>query len=92
MDGGSAENVGFGLQYGRDAFRGTEHFLYKAVHGHEEWPEWFQPDAVRLEGGVGSQAMAFSPDGRWLAYQSNASGQYEIYVRSNLPQMAARYY
>jgi serine/threonine-protein kinase len=22
-----------------------------------------------------------SPDGRWLAYQSNASGQYEIYVR-----------
>ncbi len=22
-----------------------------------------------------------SPDGRWLAYESNASGQYEIYVR-----------
>ena len=22
-----------------------------------------------------------SPDGRWLAYQSNASGQYEIFVR-----------
>ena len=25
---------------------------------------------------------AFSPDGRWLAYQSNESGQDEIYVRS----------
>jgi Tol biopolymer transport system component len=25
---------------------------------------------------------SFSPDGRWLAYQSNASGQSEIYVRA----------
>jgi eukaryotic-like serine/threonine-protein kinase len=25
---------------------------------------------------------AFSPDGRWLAYQSNESGNYEVYVRS----------
>ncbi len=49
--GGSAENVGFGLQYGRDAFEGTENFLYKAVHGHEEWPEWFQPESVRLAPG-----------------------------------------
>ena len=24
---------------------------------------------------------AFSPDGRWIAYQSNASGRNEIYVR-----------
>ena len=23
----------------------------------------------------------FSPDGRWVAYQSNETGQYEIYVR-----------
>jgi RNA polymerase sigma-70 factor (ECF subfamily) len=52
VEGGSAENVGFGLQYGRDAFEGTEHFLYKAVHGHDEWPESFQPEAVRLEAGV----------------------------------------
>jgi hypothetical protein len=26
-------------------------------------------------------AGQFSPDGRWLAYQSNESGRYEIYVR-----------
>jgi len=25
---------------------------------------------------------AFSPDGRWLAYQSNESGRFEIYVRA----------
>jgi eukaryotic-like serine/threonine-protein kinase len=25
---------------------------------------------------------AFSPDGRWLAYQSNESGRFEVYVRS----------
>jgi len=24
---------------------------------------------------------SFSPDGRWIAYQSNESGQYEIYIR-----------
>ncbi len=26
-------------------------------------------------------APSFSPDGRWLAYSSNESGQYEVYVR-----------
>jgi Tol biopolymer transport system component len=28
----------------------------------------------------GESEPAFSPDGRWLAYQSNESGRYEIYV------------
>jgi serine/threonine-protein kinase len=27
----------------------------------------------------------FSPDGRWLAYQSNESGKYEVYVRAFPP-------
>ncbi len=31
----------------------------------------------------------FSPDGRWVAYQSNASGQWEIYVRPWTPPAAA---
>jgi Tol biopolymer transport system component len=31
-----------------------------------------------------------SPDGRWLAYSSNESGRYEVYVRS-FPAMGARY-
>ena len=32
---------------------------------------------------------AFSPDGRWVAYQSNESGQNEIYVRPFVPPSAA---
>ena len=28
---------------------------------------------------------AFSPDGRWVAYQSNESGRNEIYVRPFVP-------
>ncbi len=35
-------------------------------------------------------APAVSPDGRWLAYASNESGHYEVYVRS-FPGMGARY-
>ena len=32
---------------------------------------------------------AFSPDGRWVAYQSNESGRSEIYVRPFVPPGAA---
>ncbi len=32
---------------------------------------------------------AFSPDGRWVAYMSNESGQNEIYVRPFVPPSAA---
>ncbi len=49
LEGGSAENIGCGIQYGSDAFDGTENFLYKSVHGHEEWPPELQPEAVRVE-------------------------------------------
>ena len=39
-------------------------------------------DAVWLLRGPFDEGNAeLSPDGRWLAYQSNESGQYEIYVR-----------
>src|SRR5260370_36422570 len=31
----------------------------------------------------------FSPDGKWVAYQSNESGRLEIYVRSFSPAAAA---
>ena len=52
LEGGSTENVGFGLQYGHKAFEGTENFMYKAVHGHEEWPAAFRPDAMRVAPGA----------------------------------------
>ena len=34
-----------------------------------------------LSGASDQRAPAFSPDGRWIAYESNQSGQYNVYVR-----------
>jgi serine/threonine-protein kinase len=36
---------------------------------------------MTLNGPFGESDGAFSPDGRWLAYTSNESGQLEVYVR-----------
>ncbi len=54
------------------------------------WDLWtLSLDAARnprpepfLETEADERFAMFSPDGGWLAYQSNESGQYEIYVRS----------
>jgi eukaryotic-like serine/threonine-protein kinase len=35
-----------------------------------------------VQAGSGEVAPAISPDGRWLAYQSNESGRFELYVTS----------
>src|SRR3974377_164651 len=35
-----------------------------------------------LKSGFNDANPAFSPDGRWLAYQSDESGQNEVYVRA----------
>jgi RNA polymerase sigma-70 factor (ECF subfamily) len=50
VEDAAVENVGCGVEYGREA--GGRGFLYKAVHGHPEWPAALQPEAVRLAGGV----------------------------------------
>jgi RNA polymerase sigma-70 factor (ECF subfamily) len=50
LDGGSAENVGNSIHVGVDDFtKGVPQFLYKVVHGHEEWPPQTRPDSVRVE-------------------------------------------
>ncbi len=50
LDGASVENVGEALQFGRETFERTErNILFHVVHGHDEWPAEFQPDAVRAE-------------------------------------------
>jgi len=53
---------------------GAAHLLYAAPHA----------DSVPrplVETEFFNAAMSLSPDGRWLAYQSNESGQNEVYVR-----------
>jgi serine/threonine protein kinase/Tol biopolymer transport system component len=46
-----------------------------------------KPEAL-LQTSFDERCPAFSPDGRWLAYTSNESGQYEIYVRA-FPETAS---
>src|SRR5262249_42356613 len=46
----AAENVGNSFHVGRgQTAGGTGEFLYKVVHGHDEWPPQTRPDAVRIE-------------------------------------------
>jgi RNA polymerase sigma-70 factor, ECF subfamily len=50
LDGGTAENVGNSFHVGRgDRSGGTQTFLHKVVHGHEEWPPQTRPESVRVE-------------------------------------------
>jgi len=43
-----------------------------------------------LKSGFSDGFPAFSPDGRWLAYQSNESGKDEVYVRAFRPPAAGQ--
>jgi Tol biopolymer transport system component len=73
--------------------------LYRNTAENTDWDLWVLPldgDTSQSRKPVpvaqtSAQEMMgeFSPDGRWIAYQSNESGQYEIYVRS-FPELSAR--
>ena len=39
-------------------------------------------EARPIPGTEGANSLFFSPDGRWLAYTSNESGIFEVYVRA----------
>ena len=60
---------------------------YSQLDPYSGWDLWLLPagtdsDPVPLLGTRFDERFAvFSPDGRWLAYASNESGVYEIYVR-----------
>ena len=70
--------------------------VVRTVGGPGSRDLWLSPrDAARkpaplLESPADEVAPALSPDGRWLAYASNESGRYEVYVRP-FPGMGARY-
>ena len=49
LDAGSVENVGCGVQSGREAFSGKDGWFHAAVYGHPEWPEWLQYESPRMQ-------------------------------------------
>jgi Tol biopolymer transport system component len=62
--------------------------------GSRIWALPLQDQGVQLKAGTpeqiikstfGDQWPSISPDGRWLAYQSNQSGKFEVYVRAFPP-------
>ncbi len=64
------------------------------VPGLLEGGTWIYPlgsgeDAVAVDTYGGAWGPVFSPDGRWIAYTSNESGQYEVYA-IDTDQMGAR--
>ncbi|HEU5181198.1 MAG TPA: protein kinase [Candidatus Polarisedimenticolia bacterium] len=50
------------------------------IEGDRDHPRSGRPELF-LSGDSFADGPAFSPDGRWLAYFSNESGGYEVYVR-----------
>ena len=58
---------------------GSEHdILLLTLNGDDE-PVTQEP---LLVGSTSDYSPTFSPDGRWLAYVSDKSGQYQVYIRS----------
>jgi len=49
QDGSSVENVGCGLEFGREAFESGTGWFHHAVSGHPEWPPAFQYEQARIE-------------------------------------------
>jgi len=66
-------------------------FQYEEQGGPDLWTVPVKYDAEGLKAGTpemflqspaGARDPSFSPDGRWLAYASNESGTYQVYVRA----------
>lgn len=74
------------------------HLLFRNTNENTNWDLWVLPFGSDGRAGkpfpvvhTAFQEMMgeFSPDGRWIAYQSNESGRYEIYVQA-FPAPGAR--
>jgi RNA polymerase sigma-70 factor (ECF subfamily) len=52
LDGGSVENVGCSMEFGRDQFPREDSWFHKALYGHPEWPAEFAYEAARIERGL----------------------------------------
>jgi Tol biopolymer transport system component len=64
------------LAYSRDA-----HLFTARIHGDPERPTLDAPEPLPAASGA-QLHPAFSPDGHWIAYESNEGGRHDIYVRA----------
>jgi Tol biopolymer transport system component len=72
-----------GMDYSRDG----RYVLYRSNVPSNQWDIWTAstdgaaPPIAVAQSPFDERSAQFSPDARWIAYESNESGQYEIYVR-----------
>jgi Tol biopolymer transport system component len=70
-----------------DWSRDGRYLLYRSLDPESDWDIWGlrmtgdeKPFAV-VRGNFEERDAQFSPDAKWIAYQSNESGQFEIYLQ-----------
>lgn len=69
--------------------------LYRELNSQTQWDLWVLPmEGERkpwpwLNTQFSESSARFSPDGKWVAYTSNASGRYEIYIQAFVPGASA---
>jgi Tol biopolymer transport system component len=72
------------------------YLFYSVVDKTTQWDVWMQPmsgprTAVPLLHGAFTEGQVqVSPDGRWIAYASNESGRFEVYVQ-DFPALAGKW-
>jgi Tol biopolymer transport system component len=74
-------------KYPLDWSRDGRFILFRAIDENTNFELWYMPAADRqpipyLKSKFGVSHGQFSPDGKWVAYTSNESGRWEVYVSS----------
>ena len=76
------------MAYATDWSRDGAHLLVTTLNAQRNGDVWLVPTGPQgqpralLESRYEEQDAVFSPDGRWIAYASNESGDFHVYVRS----------
>lgn len=68
------------LAFTREGNAGSQDIFTALIEGDSGHPKLGKPELF-LGTPFNEFSPAFSPDGRWLAYESNESGTFEVYVR-----------